>query len=60
MRGEIGESGLILISHRPGDIRSFAGTLVTYEAGRVCGVRSLTKADKAQELPTLVAQFVNP
>jgi molybdate transport system ATP-binding protein len=51
---------LILISHDPEDIRSFAGTLVTYDAGRVCSVRSLTKADRAEELPALIGHYVNP
>jgi molybdate transport system ATP-binding protein len=51
---------LILISHDPEDIRSFAGTLVTYEAGRVCSVRSLTKADAADELPALIGHYVSP
>lgn len=51
---------LMLISHDPEDIRSFAGTLVTYEEGRVWSVRSLTKADSAEELPALIGHYVNP
>jgi ABC-type molybdate transport system ATPase subunit len=30
---------MIMITHDPEDIKTFAETLVTYEAGRVCGIQ---------------------
>lgn len=37
---------LILITHDPEDIRCFADTLVTYEAGRVCSIRFKAKSSE--------------
>ncbi len=34
---------VVMITHDPEDIRVFAEDLVTYEAGRVCGVESISK-----------------
>jgi len=45
---------MIMITHDPEDIRAFAQTLVTYEAGRVCEIRrslSSTRQKKRQIIP---------
>lgn len=46
---------VIMITHDPEDIRVFAQTLVTYEAGRVCKIDDRLKARAEEHRPRLVS-----
>ncbi len=47
---------VIMITHDPEDIRVFAETLVTYEAGRVCKVDSFLKTNGEKHLSRVASQ----
>jgi len=40
---------VIMVSHDPEDIRTFAKTLVTYETGQVCEIQRFPTANPAHQ-----------